>query len=59
MRFVARRELQAAISLGRRWHRQRQDDRLRPLPAPVYGWFEKGLGHRDLQDARKLLAIDG
>ena len=51
-------ELRAAISLGRRWHRQRRDDWKRPL-APVYGWGEEGFDTADLQDARKLLATDG
>ena len=49
-------ELRAAMSLSRRWARQRKTREARALLSGIHGWFTEGLDTPDLKDATALLA---
>jgi len=49
-------ELRAAMSLSRRWARQRKTREARALLSRIHGWFTEGLDTPDLLDAAALLA---
>ena len=48
-------ELRAAMSLGRLWHEDGQQDEARVLLADVYAWFQEGHETGDLRRAKALL----
>jgi class 3 adenylate cyclase/predicted ATPase len=49
-------ELRAAMVLAGLWARQGRRAEARGLLAPVYGWFNEGLGNADVKNAAKLLS---
>jgi len=49
-------ELRATMSLARLWQQQRKKKEARPMLAEIYNWFTEGLGTKDLQAAKALLA---
>src|SRR4029450_13338521 len=49
------RELGAAMSLGRLWHRQGKREEAHDVLAGVYAWFTEGFDTADLQEAKALL----
>jgi hypothetical protein len=46
---------QVFCALARLWRDQGKVQQARELLAPVYGWFTKGFGTRDLKEAKALL----
>jgi predicted ATPase len=48
-------ELQAAMSLARRWQGQGKHAEARQLLAPIYNWFTEGFDTANLQEAKALL----
>lgn len=48
-------ELRAAMSLATLWQRQGKRNESRELLAPVYDWFNEGLGNSNLKEAKALL----
>src|SRR5262249_25964108 len=49
-------ELRATMSLGRLWQQQGKQHEARNMLSEVYGWFTEGVGTKDLQEAKALLA---
>jgi hypothetical protein len=49
-------ELRAVRSLARLWQQQGKKQEARQRLAEIYHWFTEGLGTRDLQEAKTLLA---
>jgi predicted ATPase len=49
-------ELRAAMSLARLWQQQGKKKAARQRLAEIYSWFTEGLGTKDLQAAKALLA---
>jgi tetratricopeptide (TPR) repeat protein len=52
---AARREGQAALSLGRLWQRQGKHAAAHTLLGDIYAWFTEGFETADLQEAKALL----